>query len=136
MAAKKLADVALKRATEGKGERKPGYCQRWARQCVQAALGSRYDAWWRGEADETAAAFLTNPPPGAQVIRSRSVSKTRLGDLLYCTTGHGGQGHVGIRVLGNRVAENSVRKSGRTHGAIGFCPLGEFGFDVIVRLPQ
>jgi len=38
-------------------------------------------------------------------------------------------------VAGNRVAENSVVHSGR-HGAIGFRALADFGFDVIVRLPD
>ncbi|HAM58312.1 MAG TPA: hypothetical protein DCQ64_24020 [Candidatus Rokubacteria bacterium] len=131
----RLAAVALDRAARGLGEREPGYCQRWVRQAVQAALGHRYDRWFRASAALSAERFQASPPPGAIVLRTRDVLDTRQGDLLYCTTGHGGFGHVGIRVVGNRVAENSVVNDG-VFGAIGFRPLREFGFDVVVRLPE
>lgn len=130
-----LAETALARALAGTGEQEKGYCQRWVRQCLQAIYGSTYDRWMRPSAKETAKAFLADPPRGCVVIQSVSPSRTRLGDLLFATTGHGGLGHVSIRVLGNRVAENSVRTTRRTHGAIGFHPLGELDFNLIVRLP-
>jgi hypothetical protein len=45
-------------------------------------------------------------------------------------------GHVGIRVAGNRVAENSTTRVGRVQGAKGFRTLDQFGkVDLIVRLP-
>lgn len=132
---KRLADVALARAEGGLGEREPGYCQRWARQCVQAVYGDRFNAWFKPTAKETAKAFLQRVPKGARVISTGSVAQSELGDLLFATVGHGGFGHVGIRVAGNRVAENSVIHRG-AHGAIGFRPLSEFEFDVIVRLPE
>jgi hypothetical protein len=49
-------------------------------------------------------------------------------------TGSGGNGHVAIRILGNKVAENSsVHWDGRD--ARGVRTLKEFGnFDMIVRL--
>lgn len=132
----KLADVALARMKSGMGEREPGYCQRWVRQCCQFIYGGKYNRWWQASAKDTATQFLNHPPEGVIVLKTNRVSKTRLGDLLYCTEGHGGFGHVGIRIPGNRVAENSVRKADRTHGAIGTCPLADFGFDVVVRLPE
>jgi cell wall-associated NlpC family hydrolase len=142
-----LAARALERCADGEGAQTPGYCQRWARQCVQSLYGDTYDRFWRKSALLTAQAWLDAKekralPKGVQVFRACDVSDTRLGDLLYCTSGHGGFGHVGIRVLGNRVAENSVVHHGE-HGAIGFRPLFHyredptpaFTFDVIVRLP-
>ena len=124
---------ARRRATEGIGPRQQGRCQQWVRQCVQAMAGDAYDSYWRGSALLTAQAFAAHPPPGCTVIPTSKVSRTRLGDILYCTEGHGGYGHVGIRVVGNRVAENSVVHSG-PHGGIGFRALKDFDFDLIVRL--
>jgi hypothetical protein len=129
-----LANEALYRASAGLGERKPSYCQRWVRQCLTAVYGNRYGAWMKGSALRTARAFCAKHPAGSQVIKSSRVEDTQLGDLLYATEGHGGFGHVMIRVEGNRVAENSVVHHG-PHGAIGFRSLWEVDFDIIVRLP-
>jgi hypothetical protein len=56
------------------------------------------------------------------------------GDLLYKVHGSGGFGHVGIRVAGNMVAENSsIHWDG--NDARGLRTLEEFGhFDLIIRL--
>jgi cell wall-associated NlpC family hydrolase len=105
------------------------------RECVQVVYGGKYDAWWMDSALHTAQRFLKRRPAGVKVIRTKKIEDTQLGDLLYCTVGHGGYGHVGIRVAGNRVAENSVIHSG-PHGVIGFRSLAEFDFDVVVRLPD
>lgn len=142
----KLDNEARYRADEGFGVQTPGNCQRWIRQLVQAVYGDRYDDWWRDSAKHTAEAFLADPPPGAVVLETSDPADTQVGDLLYKRRGSGGFGHVGIRVTGNRVAENSSTAYGRTHGAIGYRYLlrGEaqsaaawFGrFDLVVRLPE
>lgn len=136
---KELAAVAQKRAVNGIGPEEPGWCQRWVRLCIEEVYGDRWDAYMRDSALHTARAFLGNAGglshAGVRVIESSRIEDTQIGDLLYCTEGHGSFGHVGIRVEGNKVAENSVRHTGRTHGAIGFCPLSDFGFALIVRLP-
>lgn len=129
----KLATVARQRAEQGLGERKPGYCQRWVRQCLESVYGKRYGPWMRASAKHTAAEFLRRVPKGAKVISSSRVEDTRLGDLLYSTRGE--FGHVSIRVLGNRVAENSSTHNG-PNGAIGFRSLFTVHFDIIVRLPE
>lgn len=129
----KLSDVALSRAKAGTGEQTPGFCQRWVRQCCQAVYGAKYDRYWQASAKDTAVMFLKHPPEGAVVLETGDVKRTRLGDLLYARTGHGGYGHVAVRVLGNRIAENSVVHHG-DHGAIGLRPLADFSFDLVVRL--
>lgn len=58
------------------------------------------------------------------------------GDLLFKLTGSGGFGHVGIRVAGNMVAENSSVHDDDDGDARGLRTLAEFGdFDVIIRIP-
>jgi hypothetical protein len=62
---------------------------------------------------------------------------SKIGDILFKTHGSGGFGHVGIRIEGNRVAENSSVHVGEyDNEARGIRTLKEFGdYDVIVRLP-
>lgn len=153
----KLANTAKNRATAGLGEQRPMYCARWVRQCIEERYGTIYDAILRSadSAGRTTArasalkwlklAKASKLPDGVTVIHSSDVADTQVGDIVYCTNGHGVYGHVGIRTWGNRVAENTVRRSfpskgtkggvGYTHGSIAFSALSSFGFDVIVRLP-
>ena len=153
----KLANTARNRALAGDGERRKLYCARWVRQCIEVRYGTRYDGILRAQdpqgrttARASALKWLAlskagKLPEGVTVIHSRDVADTQLGDVLYCTEGHGPYGHVGIRTWGNRMAENTVRRSfpsagtkgelGYTHGHIAFSALTSFGFDVIVRLP-
>lgn len=153
----KLANTAKNRATAGLGEQRPMYCARWVRQCIEERYGTIYDAILRSadSAGRTTArasalkwlklAKASKLPDGVTVIHSSDVADTQVGDVLYCTEGHGVYGHVGIRTWGNRVAENTVRQSfpsngtrggvGYTHGSIALSSVFEFGFDVIVRLP-
>jgi hypothetical protein len=147
----KLAVVTADRMTRGVGIRVPLYCQRWVRECVQEVYGGDYDEFWAGSAKATARRFLAAAkantlPTGVKVIETSDPFDTQLGDLLYRLSGSGGFGHVGIRIGGNKVAENSVTKFGRTKGAIGWRHLlvcqapvetGWWGsIEVVVRLPE
>jgi hypothetical protein len=96
---------------------------------VQAVYGSKFDEFWSTSARLTGRRFKKSPY--AVNLTNGSV----VGDLLYKLNGSGGAGHVGIRIAGNRVAENSsVHWDGID--ARGIRTLREFGhFDLIVRLP-
>lgn len=125
----KLNDAAIAAVTAKTGyEKKPHYCQRWVRQVVQSVCGATYDHLFKASAVETGKAMKA---AGLSVPLTRGCVP---GDLLYKLTGSGGDGHVGIRVEGNRVAENSsVHWNGKD--ARGFRSLKEFGnFDLIIRL--
>lgn len=136
-----LARLAARRAADGEGPRQNDRCQQWVRLCVQALYGDRWDKWlWQATAAKAGEAFYGGraelAPLGVKVIRSTNAGASQVGDLLYSTIGSGGSGHVSIRVEGNRVAENSSTRIGRTHGAIGFRGLEFVRFDTIVRLPD
>jgi hypothetical protein len=100
-----VAHWACKAVETEKGfEKHSGYCLRFVRQVLQAALGA--DCWpvKRGlDAKGALAAFEVVGyalPLGANSIP---------GDLFFWTSDrHGKHGHVAIRVLGNQVAENSI----------------------------
>ncbi len=120
---------ALLAVTAPHFETQPHFCQRWVRQVVQATFGDQFDEFWEPTAAATGQAFavdfrlVVDPHQGSQP-----------GDLLYKLTGSGAAGHVAIRILGNRVAENSsCHWNGRD--ARGLRKLTEFGHaDLIVRL--
>ena len=126
---KAISSAAIAAVTEKMGfEKKPHYCQRWVRQVVQSVCGSDYDKLFKGNAADTGKAMKA---AGLSIPLTRGCVP---GDLLYKLTGSGGDGHVGIRVEGNRVAENSsVHWDGKD--ARGFRSVKEFGnFDLIIRL--
>ena len=143
----KLAQTAQEWVEQGTGPQMPNACERFIREVVEHVCGTRYDhIFFGGYGDtawEIAEAWKHHTPPGVVVIDTEDVGQSQLGDLLYCRPGgmHGAAGHVGIRVMhrdgmpAGAVAENSVRKTGRTHGHLGFCSIGGFGFSRIVRLP-
>jgi hypothetical protein len=130
----RIAAQAVKAVTAKTGfEKKPTFCQRFARQVVQRVYGSKYDKYFKGTALETMEAFRDSPY--AVDPKRGSVP----GDLLYKGRAKSGPaGHVGIRVEGNRVAENSsfhITHEGDKE-ARGFRTLQQFGEpDLIVRLP-
>lgn len=107
----------------------PHCCQEWVRQVCQAATGDLFDDFWGESALITAQNFESDDTLTVPLVQG-----SQPGDLLYKMHGSGGDGHVGIRILGNRVAENSsVHWTGRD--ARGIRPLVAFGnFDLIVRL--
>ena len=148
---KALATLAEKRANDGLGTREPLHCQQWVRECYEVIYGKSYDRYRVGSAKLAGLKWFEDSrlgklPSGVVVLKTGNIADTQLGDILYRVTGSGGFGHVGIRVLGNRVAENSVAKFGRTHPAIGFRkllldpgdpPAAEWGpFQYVVRLPE
>lgn len=128
----KLNDAAIRAVTATGYATQPHLCERWVREVCQHVYGNAFDEFWQASARATALAFLDDE---RYVVPLTAGSLP--GDLLFKTTGSGGDGHVSIRVAGNRVAENSSchwRDSGQD--ARGFRTLVDFGhFDVIVRLP-
>jgi hypothetical protein len=98
-----IAEWAKKALTLEGFETESGFCLRFVRQVVQAALGA--DAWKipRGFDAAQALAFCAQNdwvlPVGASNVP---------GDLAFWVgRSHGKHGHVAIRVLGNEIAENS-----------------------------
>jgi hypothetical protein len=109
-----------------------GMCQKAVRETIQHEYGDIYDAYHKGRAEASRRAwirggFAVDPEHGSVV-----------GDILYkAPTRNVPAGHVGIRVAGNKVAENSSTSVGRVRGAYGFRTLEEFGaIKTIVRLPR
>jgi (p)ppGpp synthase/HD superfamily hydrolase len=128
-----LDKIATQAVTQEGFEEGRSMCQRFVRQCVEKEFGKKFEGLiHQSTAREAALAFQEN---GLYVIPLEQGSIP--GDLLYKIEGSGGFGHVGIRVTGNRVAENSVvhfEASGGKDGR-GFRSLHDFGhFDLIVRL--
>lgn len=126
-----LAEEAIRAVTANGYETQPGFCQRFVREIIQHCCGDRYNAYFAPDAVATAHRF-EHAGWGLEPERG-----SKPGDLLYKLSGSGGFGHVGIRVSGNRVAENShVHYDPDTRDARGFRTLREFGdYDLIVRLP-
>lgn len=137
---KTLAANAVKAVTATSGyEKKSGWCQKFTRQNIQAVYGNRFNQYFGDSAAETMENFRKSPyavkvQPG--VLGGGSV----VGDILYKGTKTSGKyGHVGIRVAGNKVAENSsshINEAG-DRDARGFRSLQAYGnFELIVRLPD
>ena len=125
-----LAAAAVSAVTNPAFERRGGYCQRVVRQVVQGAHGNRYDRFHKATAEASRKAWIA----GGYAVSPQNGSV--IGDILYkAATRDVPEGHVGIRVAGNRVAENSTTSLGRLQGAKGFRTLEEFGsVKTIVRL--
>lgn len=126
-----LADHAVFAVEHGSFERAKQMCLRFAREVVENKAG---DSWsvprgfdaWQAAQELTKQGFLINPKNGSKV-----------GDLLFQKpTQKNPHGHVGIRVRGNRVAENfSPHYTAKHPDARGFRTLEEFGrIDAIIRL--
>jgi hypothetical protein len=107
----------------------PHRCQQWLRQVIQHVYGSEFDEFHKANAASSGRAWRLS----TYAVPLSSGSQP--GDILYKLKGSGGDGHVGIRLPKNLVAENSsVHWDGRD--ARGVRTLKEFGnFDLIVRLP-
>lgn len=126
-----IAAMARHALTAGGFERGRSMCQRWTRQVRQAVYGHKYDQYDGATAE--AARKLWSTSPYAVAPERGSL----IGDILYKRgTPSQPAGHVGIRIAGNRVAENSsVHFDG--HDGRGTRSLEEFGkVDLIVRLPK
>jgi hypothetical protein len=131
---KELNDEAIAAIAADGFETRPHYCSRWVRQVVEAVCPGDFDALFGATAVETGNNFR------AAGYTVPLASGTVLGDILVKMHGSGGAGHIGIRVLGNRMAENSsVHWSSEDDqpDARGFRSLVEFGhFDLIIRIPE
>jgi hypothetical protein len=130
---KKLGKQAEEALTAKGFESRSGYCQRWVRQVVQKMYGSEFNEYFKASAYETMLAFKDSPyavdPEKGSVI----------GDILYKGRKTSGKyGHVGIRVAGNKVAENSSAHVSETdREARGTRTLDAYGaYELIVRLPE
>jgi len=127
-----LARRAIRTIQRDGTDARDGMCQKAVRETIQDEYGDAYDAFHKGTAEASRRAwirggFAVDPQRGSVV-----------GDILYkAPTRNVAAGHVGIRVAGNRVAENSSTSVGRVRGAYGFRTLEEFGaVKTIVRLPR
>ncbi|MCC7494466.1 MAG: hypothetical protein IT204_19065 [Fimbriimonadaceae bacterium] len=122
----------------------PSWCQRWVRLTVESLYGKLYEAMLHQASARAAGLAFLNAhregalPKGVIVIPNPDVKDTRVGDLLYkLGPRKSSPGHVGIRVKGNRVAENSSTRIGRVYRALGYRSLAQYGrIDVAVRLPE
>jgi hypothetical protein len=130
---KRLAENAAKALTIEGFASEAGWCMRFVRQVIQATYGHDYDSYFRGSAYETMLAFKRSGY--AVAVESGSV----VGDILFKgrkTSGY--YGHVGIRIAGNKVAENSSsHTSDKDREARHTRSLKAYGdFELIVRLPE
>lgn len=109
----------------------PTFCQRYVREIAQEVYGHTYDELWKSNAIESAKAVLNS-----RFYRHPNTG-TLPGDICYKTRGSGPDGHVGIRVWGNFIAENSSYHSRRNNGdARGLRTVQEFGaIQIVCRLP-
>jgi len=129
----RLAEAAVLAIQDPRFEDQPGYCQKFVRQVIQKVYGDKFDRYALASAKDSAQAWLGSP----YAIRTSDLADTQIGDILYKQHTSGRFGHVGIRVAGNLVAENSSTFRGRLAGAKGFRTLEQYGaFDVVVRLPE
>lgn len=140
MANNKLAKTAVAGLTAESGfEKISGYCMRYVRQCIQKTHGHKYDKYFRPSAVESMEAFR-NSPYAVKVDPNQPGGGSVAGDILFKGTRTSGKyGHVGIRVPGNKVAENSsshINEAG-DRDARGTRSLEAYGkFELIVRLPE
>lgn len=128
----KLAAKAELALRDNSFTRVDGRCQQFVRQVIQSTHGAKYDGYHKATAELSRQAWAKSP---YAVAPSRG---SVVGDILY-KKGTPGQpaGHVGIRVPGNRVAENASVSRGRVSGAKGYRSLEDFGrVELIVRLPD
>ena len=129
---KGLAAQAIRQVKSAGTDSSDGMCQKMIREAVQDEYGDRYDDYHKGTAEASRRAWVAGgfgiDPTNGSVV----------GDILYkAPTARVPAGHVGIRVSGNRVAENSSTTVGRVRGAYGYRSLDEFGsVKTIVRLPD
>lgn len=126
-----LANAAAKALTNNAFVLRRGMCQKFARQVIQSVYGDKYDAYHKASANLSHDAwkrskFAVDPSRGSVV-----------GDLLYWD-GDAAQpdGHVAIRIAGNRVAENSVIHYGPNGGKSTRAMSRLREPDLIVRLPR
>ena len=128
-----LALKAMSAVTDSRFEDEPKYCQRWAREVRQAALGKGYDKYDRPRARDAGMALSSG---------GFSVPTSELGPGCLVFKLYRPDGHVGIYVgdVGGQhdlVAENSSTRIGRVRGAAGYRTLEQWGDpDLVICLPD
>jgi hypothetical protein len=133
-----IAIAGRRGLTDPNKPRRNHLCQKYARLCVTDAVGHKYDTWlWQDNAVLAARALIKgNFAFLAGELKQHGGLQS--GDLLYKTTGSGGDGHVGIYDDPQHIYENSTVhwiRSGEKD-ARGIRTLEQFGhFDVVARLP-
>lgn len=127
-----LAAAAIRTVESTGTDPRRGMCQKMVREAIQSEYGDDYNRFHQGTAHDSMVAWHSSR--FAVTARHGSV----VGDILYKRGTRGNPaGHVGIRVPGNLVAENSSTRAGRVRGAYGFRTVEQFGkVDLIVRLPR
>ncbi len=121
-------------------ESRAGWCQRWTREKLIQTYGQKkyekyFERYMKDDAYLTMLAFKKSKY--AVPVENGSV----VGDILYKGRKTSGTfGHVGIRIAGNKVAENSsshVNPRAGDHDARGTRSLDAYGaYELIVRLPE
>ncbi len=128
-----LADEAIAGLTDAHSERGRSMCQKWARERYQRVYGKKLAYVHESTAHLAMAEWQKTPyahPGGSWGV---------VGDILYWRgTPSQPEGHVAIRILGNKIAENSVVHflwdgDGRGTRQIKNLPRKP---DLIVRLPK
>lgn len=129
---KRMDKAAVETIERAGTDARKGMCQKAVRETVQREYGGKFDAYHKGTARESMNAWKNSP----YAVNPKSGSLP--GDILYkAPTRAVPAGHVGIRVSGNKVAENSSTRLGRVRGAYGYRSIESFGtVALIVRLPS
>jgi hypothetical protein len=127
----KLAEHCVEAVTDAHYETGRGWCYRFIRQNIEALYGHKYTKYDDDTAKKAAARWQRSryALPDGQTAQ--------IGDICFWTHAHGPNGHVAIRVKGNRYCENSIVHDNGTSGGKGFRGLDEMGKpDLIIRLPE
>jgi hypothetical protein len=130
-----IAKEAMRALTASGYPTENTWCQQFARLVVEKALGGKP----MGSPNPTSAAKAALRLIG-EGIAEHYVPGMILqpGDLLYKTIGSGGDGHVGIYIGDNKIAENSTVhwKASNETDARGIRTLKQFGaIQVVARFP-
>ena len=145
MANDTLASKAIEAVNGDAFEDRPNFCERFARQVIQAVYGNDFDEVDNINIFDATALKTAKNWEMAQFgfAPQHFDSYPEEGDILFKTQGSGPEGHVGIYVgtvagVGkNLVAENSSTPIRRIKGAKGYRTLQEFGpVQLAVRLPE
>lgn len=135
---KALATAAIPALTDKNFVKTAGYCQKWIRQLIMKTYGTaKYKKYFEKYMGASAVETMNNfkNSPYAVPVKNGSM----VGDILYKGNKTSGKyGHVGVRIPGNKVAENSSSHVGPgDNDARGIRSLSAYGdFELIVRLPE
>ncbi len=128
-----LSIQTRKSLTDPNFETKPGYCYRLFRENRQSVYGHQFDKYDDDSDRPTAKKAEENWRESPYVVTK--AQGYAIGDV-YFYGDHGPDGHVGTRIPGNLIADNSITHHGRIQGGKGVRPLEELGEPTtVIRLP-